>query len=248
MKRRALLSGIVPAVAGAAGACRSSVADVLIGGVQPSASLQMTAKFNAAWAVVNQWLSTMVNNNKVCNCPVFFENVDKDDDRMRNAVSKRRLVRFKFSPQLNMGIVSSSIDSSADVLLIESVRAHVAEHVRSSFAAMNLVRHRELKLSEISVAGEQVRHGIHTQYHEDVDDTPGVDFRHYYVKRTHKIPMSMNLSIYRMEYMIDGTIPVEVAIDTKVAVDQHEGKITCVEGSYKGLKWSPDIVPIAFPQ
>lgn len=244
MKRRALLSGVVPAVAVAAGACRSSVADVLTGGSPASASLEMTHNYHVAWALVNQWLCTIKNNSRICRVPWACDCVNKDDDRMVNAVSKGRIVRFSFVLKNEFAIPSPSIDSAADMMLIENVRGSVDEHLSTTLDSMNLVRHRGLKFSEISVAGEKVSYGSFCECRVDVNDNSGVDFRHYYLKKTHRIPMSLDISIRRMEYHADHTVSVEIAIDTKIAIDQHEGKITCVEGSYKGIRFDPPGIPL----
>lgn len=83
MKRRALLSGIVPAVAGAAGACRSSVANALTGGVRESSA--GIRNLEVMYLIINQWLATLMKHSNGL-VPKIYERVSDSDDRLEGGV------------------------------------------------------------------------------------------------------------------------------------------------------------------
>jgi len=246
MKRRALLSGIVPAVAGAASACRASVADVVTGGAQLSESPKLFTSTSVAWILMHQWFTTIMNNSECIRVPPIFNPVNKDHESLKNAVSKRRMVTIDFGEDIKGGPLTDinrfCMDHSADAMLIENVRCAIAEHVSSVLEPLDIVRHKcqEKWTKETPI----VRLKDHVAYFVDVDDDSGVDFRVYHISKFHKLPMSMDIAIQSLVFSDSGPFHVMLNIDTKIAVDQHVDEITCLEGSWHGIHFEPPGIPL----
>lgn len=246
MKRRALLSGIVPAVAGAAGACRSSVADVLTGVSQSSESPKSFTSSAVAWILIHQWFTTIMNNSERLRVPSIFNRVGKDHESLKNAVSKRRMVSIDFGEGIRgrplTDIDRFCMDYGADTVLIENVRCAIAEHVASVLEPLDIVR---VKQGKWATDIEICRTGSHVAYFVDVADDSGVDFRAYHVSKLHKLPMSMDIAIQSLVFSDSGPFHVMLNIDTKIAVDQHVGEIICLEGSWHGIQFEPPGIPLS---
>lgn len=236
MKRRALLSGIVPAVAGAASACRASVADVVTGGAQLSESPKLFTSTSVAWILMHQWFTTIMNNSERINVPPIFNPVNKDHESLKNAVSKRRMVTIDFGEDIKgrplTDIDRFCLDHSADAILIESVRFAIKEHLLAVLEPLNIVH---VKMREWTPETAPVRLGGHVGYWVDVEDGSFVDFREYYVRKSKKLPMSMDIAIHSLVFPDSGPFAVHLNIDTKIAVDQHVGEIICLEGGWRSI-------------
>ena len=234
MKRRALLSGIVPAVAGAAGACRSSVANVLTGGVPSSASGTLPTK-EIAWLLAVQWFHTLSRNSAFLRVPHAFKAVGKNNECMRNGVAASRVVQIPLaSVYAESKHGAKCIGWFADTLVIENIGLMIDSLKSTVFNSIDVPRHKAI---ERVVIGKKITQAKPVEYHVDVEGDPEIDFRRYYVSVDNKIPMSLDVAFESMQW--EGDIEdasVNIRIEVKIAVDQHVGKITCIEGCWGGVR------------
>lgn len=234
MKRRELLSGLVPVVAGAASVRQSSAANMLTGGVSSIEGRSFTAK-EVVWLLLVQWFTTFSANSEFFKVPPVFKKAGKDDECMKNGILHSRVVKI----QLAEAYVDSGhgptkcIGWLADTAIIEYIRYSITSHVA---AVLNSIEVPRIRTTDQSALREKITQEKPVEYHVDVEGDQEIDFRRYYVSVDDKIPMSLDVALESLAWRGDfEDQSFSLRIDVKIAVDKHVGKITCLEGCWIGV-------------
>lgn len=226
MKRRALLSGIVPAVAGAAGACRSSVANVLTGGVPSSASGTLPTK-EIAWLLAVQWFAAISRGSELSIATWGFRKVDKNDECMKNALSDTNVFGIRLKDVYEKSEHGAScIGRLADDIVKSNIRVMMERNVAVLLESLDLTRHKEDSgtLWKLRCQGRSPLRIIAYVEHESETST-----RAYYIRTSKKIPLAIDVSFQSMVWSDDiEDVTLNIRIDMKMSSENIDG-VYCVE-------------------
>lgn len=249
MKRRALLSGIVPAVAGAAGACRSSVADVLKGGSPVSSAGIRNLEVMAL--IVNQWLATMMDNTRGL-VPYIYERVCDSDDRLDGCVVVKKVIEIDTTENFKSKVWSFGrvgIGSECEVAIREAARAAIRDCVSACLKPITVLG--RYGANEERFTAEFQREKFKTVYKVDASPESGCDVIEYWMATSSKqrLPMSTSLNLQHVSSWDNfETSRAVVELEVRSSIKRHAGEIFAYEMRYKGVKWTPCTIPVAFPQ
>lgn len=248
MRRRELLSGIVPVVAGAASACKSSVADVLTGiNTQDSIATSgaMVSREIVVFMIVKQWLHTFMKNDDLI-IPFCCEPKETASE-----YEKEEVTSFKFTLDTSDDFNSERFESwnvvcddAFDCALESFIRISVAKVLAEKLSSMQIV-----KVSGVGDVSRVVKCGRSDvrDFTVDVYNVPGLEYRRYWASEE-------SSPIVRVWVEPDFFWMSKESHDSKLRLEVHIGfsaskntaQICFTEGAYMeflGGRWVPDIAP-----